>query len=109
VAVNLGEHTITIVRPPTPGPNGDPLPGTGTSTDVGGCSVQPRTSTETTDGRDTIITGLIAYIPAGADIQPTDTIRFKGASYAVDGDPGYWDDLAAAPDHVEVLLRRVSG
>ena len=107
--MTLGEHTITVVRPPKPGPNGDPLPGTGTSTDIDGCSVQPRTSTEATDGRDTIITGKIAYVPAGADIAATDKIKFKGVTYEVDGDLGDWDDLAAEPDHIEVLLRRVTG
>jgi hypothetical protein len=107
--MDLGAHTITIVRPPKPGPNGDPIPGTGSSTDVGGCSVQPRVSTEATDGRDTIITGLIAYVPAGADILSTDQIVFRGVTYAVDGDPGYWDDLTATADHIEVPLRRVSG
>ena len=105
----LGEHTITVVRPPKPGPNGDPLPGTGSSTDVDGCSVQPRVSTEDTAGRDTVISGLIAYVPAGADITATDTIEFRDVVYAVDGDPGYWDDLTATPDHIEVPLRRVSG
>jgi hypothetical protein len=107
--MDLGEQTITVVRPPKPGPNGDPLPGTGSTTDVDGCSVQPRTSTEATDGRDTVISGLIAYVPAGADIQATDKIRFRGVDYAVDGDPGYWDDLSAVADHIEVPLRRVSG
>jgi hypothetical protein len=107
--MDLGAHTITVIRPPKPGPNGDPLPGTGSSTDVDGCSVQPRVSTEATDGRDTVITGLIAYIPAGTDIAPTDQIQFRNELYAVDGDPGFWDDLAATPDHVEVLLRRVAG
>jgi hypothetical protein len=105
----LGEQTITVVRPPKPGPNGDPLPGTGSTTDVGGCSVQPRTSTEATDGRDTVITGLIAFVPPEADIRSTDTIRFNGVDYAVDGDPGFWSDLAAVADHIEVPLRRVSG
>jgi hypothetical protein len=105
----LGEHVITVVRPTERGPDGDPVPGTGMSTDVGGCSVQPRTTTEATDGRDTVISGLIAYVPAGADIRATDRIVFRGVTYAVDGDPGYWDDLSATPDHLEVPLRRVTG
>jgi len=107
--VNLGEHTITVVRPPTRGPDGDPVPGSGTSTDIEGCSVQPRTSTEDTAARNTVITGEVVYVPAGADIRPTDTIRFRDVAYAVDGDPGYWDDLNAVGDHIEVPLRRVSG
>jgi hypothetical protein len=109
VLVSLGEHTITIVRPPRRGPNGDPLPGTGAEVDVEGCSVQPRISTEATDGRDTVISGLIAYIPAGTDITATDTIRWRGDAYAVDGDPGFWDDLGGVADHIEVALRRVAG
>lgn len=107
--MSLGEHTITVVRPPKQGPNGDPLPGTGTETDVDGCSIQPRVSTEDTAGRDTVISGLIAYVPAGSDIKPTDTIRWRGVAYAVDGDPGFWDDLTGSPDHIEVVLRKVSG
>lgn len=105
----LGGHTITVIRPPRKGSDGDPLPGTGTRTDVEGCSVQPRQSTEITDGRDTAITGKIAYIPAGADIHYTDRIEFRGVTYAVDGDPGDWDDLDGQPDHLEILLRRVTG
>lgn len=105
----LGGHTITVVRPPQRGRNGDPVPGTGSETDVDGCSIQPRTSDELTGQRNTVITGLIAYIPAGADIRPTDRIRWRGDLYAVDGDPTVWDDLAGTQDHVEVLLRRVTG
>lgn len=105
----LGYHIITVVRPPERGPNGDPLPGSGSTVDVDGCFVQPRTSTEATDGRDTVITGLIAYVPAGVDIRATDRIVFRGVPYAVDGDPGYWDDMTGSPDHAEVPLRRVTG
>jgi hypothetical protein len=105
----LGDHTITIVRPPATGPDGDPVPGSGSRTDVDGCSVQPRTSTEDTDARDTVVTGKIAFVPAGADILATDRIEFRGVTYAVDGDPGDWDDLSGDPDHLEVLLRRVTG
>lgn len=105
----LGGHTITVVRAAAPGPDGDPVPGAGSRTDVEGCSVQPRTSAEATDGRDTVITGLIVYVPAGADIRATDRIVWHDGTYAVDGDPGAWDDLDGAADHTEVLLRRVTG
>lgn len=105
----LGGHTITVVRPAERGPDGDPLPGTGSEVDVEGCSVQPRTSNEATDARDTVISGLIAYVPASADIRATDRIIWRGDTYAVDGDPGCWDDLTGTPDHLEVPLRRVTG
>lgn len=66
-------------------------------------------STELTGGRDTVITGLIAYIPAGADIHATDRIIWRDVTYAVDGDPAAWDDLDGTADHIEVQLRRVTG
>lgn len=105
----LGGDTITVVRPPERDGNGDPLPGTGSRVDVDGCSVQPRQSTEATDLRNTVITGLIAFVPAGADIRATDRIEWRGETYAVDGDPADWRDLGGVQDHIEVALRRVTG
>jgi hypothetical protein len=105
----LGGHTITRIRPPERDKNGDPVPGSGSEVDIGGCSVQPRQSTEATDLRNTVTTGLVAFVPAGADIAATDRIRWNGTVYAVDGEPAAWDDLNGAPDHVEVALRRVEG
>ncbi|MCO6011417.1 hypothetical protein NE236_41355 [Actinoallomurus purpureus] len=106
--MKLGSHTVTVVRPAGQDPLGDPLPGSAETT-VGGCFVQPRTSTEATDLRDTVITGLIAFLPPGTDVRATDKIRFNGVLYAVDGDPDAWDVLSGRAHHVEVALRRVEG
>lgn len=106
--MRLGGHTLTIVRAAGKDPLGDPLPGS-TETTVTGCFVQPRTSTEATGLRDTVITGLIAFMPAGAAVLATDRIRWNGDLYAVDGDPADWDDINGKPHHHEVPLRRVEG
>ena len=105
----LGGHTITVIRPPERDGNGDPKPGTGGRTDVDGCSVQPRQSVEANDLRNTVTTGLVAFVPAGADIRATDRIEWRGVTYAVDGEPADWQDLDAVPSHVEVALTRVEG
>lgn len=110
----IGSHTVTVIRPPQRDKRGDPVPGTGTETDLDGCSVQPRggaapTSSEATDLRDTVTTGLVVYVPPGADIKATDQVRWKGTVYQVDGDPAVWEDLDAVPDHSEVFLKRVEG
>lgn len=106
---DLGAHTITVIRPPARDKNGDPVPGSGTQVDVDGCSVQPRQSTEATDLRNTVTTGLIAFIPPGVEVKATDRIVHKGVTYAVDGEPADWDDLEAVPSHLEVALKRVEG
>lgn len=105
----LGDQTITVVRPPKRGKNGDPLPGTGSEFDIEGCSVQPRQSTEATDLRDTVTTGLVVFAPGRPDILETDRIRYRGNLYAVDGEPAFWDELDGEPEHAEVQLKRVKG
>lgn len=107
--MRLGSHTLTVVRDAGKDPLGDPLPGGATETTVTGCFVQPRSSTEQTDMRDTVTTGLVAFMPAGTDVLATDRIRWGGALYAVDGDPAAWEELNGNAHHLEVLLRRVEG
>jgi hypothetical protein len=107
--VSLGSHTIIRIRLPERDKNGDPKPGTGSEINIEGCSVQPRQSTEATDLRNTVTTGLIVFAPGRPDILPVDRIRWDGVTYAVDGEPAFWEDLEAAEDHAEITLRRVEG
>ncbi|MCW2904923.1 MAG: hypothetical protein JWO67_7188 [Streptosporangiaceae bacterium] len=104
----LGGHTVTVVRPAGKDRFGDPLSGV-IETDVAGCYVQPRTSTEQTDQRDTVITGLIVFMPPTADVLATDKVRWLGGLYQVDGDPARWADVHARSHHIQVALRRVEG
>jgi hypothetical protein len=106
-------ETITVVRP---GPvvdtdgYGNDVRGADVETDVAGCAVAPRTSTENVDARDQIIEGLTVWPPAGTDIQATDKIRRGGVLYEIDGDPGAWRSPftgLAAP--MRLSLTRVTG
>ena len=115
MAFRLGSHVVTIVRPAGKDAFGDPLAGS-TETVVTGCFVQPRSaasgqsaSTEQTDLRDTVITGLVAFMPPTADVRATDKIRWLGDLYQVEGDPSRWPDVRARNHHIEVVLRRVEG
>lgn len=109
MAVRLGAHTVTVIRPTGKDTfSGDWLTGA-TETTVKGCFVQPRSSNEQTDLRDQVVTGLIAFLPAGVDIVATDRLRYAGKTYQVDGDPARWDDDHGVPHHIEVGLREVTG
>ncbi|GAA0632186.1 hypothetical protein GCM10010174_61490 [Kutzneria viridogrisea] len=90
-------------------PRGDPLPFT-THT-VEGCGFAPRTATEDVDRRDTVITGLTLYAPAGADIRPTDRIvRVDGTVWEIAGEPGdWWTPLTGWHPGLEIAVTRVTG
>lgn len=96
-------ETLTAVRPGGKDKFGDPLPAT--ETDVAGCVVWPRSSTETENHSDTVIVGLSVLFPSGTDIKATDQVRRAGVLYDVDGEPGTWD----ADTGIEVALTRGTG
>lgn len=106
---DLGSQTVTVVRGPGLDWQGDPLPDPPVEVDVAGCMVQPRTTNEQTDQRDTVRTGLTAWLPAGTDIRATDRVRYAGELHHVDGNPFRWVDFGGVEHHVEVDLRRVEG
>lgn len=78
-------------------------------TDIPGCSVQPRSGSERTDQRDTVVTLLTAFLPPGSDVIPTDQLRYRGDLYEIDTRPESWIDLHAREHHVKLQLRRVEG
>lgn len=107
--MRLGGHTVTVVRPVGFDRHGDPLPGDPTETVVTGCSVQPASTTEDLDGRDTVAELWDLYAPAGTDLRATDRVRFGGILLEVDGEPLSWDDHRGTAHHLEVRLKRVTG
>lgn len=107
--MRLGGHTVTVVRPTGWDRHGDPLTGDPDETEVTGCSVQPASTTEDLDGRDTVAGLWDLFTPAGVDIRATDRIRWRGELYEVDGAPQQWDDERGSGHHLEVRLRRVTG
>lgn len=84
-------ETITISRPGGTDPFGDPLPGA--THPVDGCVIWQNSSTETMQGRDTIVTSMTVLAPVGSDILATDKVYLPGddtaksARWQVNGDP----------------------
>lgn len=79
-------------------------------TDVAGCMVAPRSSSEDNDGRTAMIVGLTVYLPAGTDLQPADRLEVRGVVYEVDGEPGDWrNPYTDTRAGLEVAVQRVTG
>lgn len=108
MSLSMGPHTITVLRAPqiqadygnATRPDWDHP----TSVDVPGCSVQPVQADEYTIDRDTTTTRWQAWVPATADLEPSDRIAWNGQTYDVDGDVMRWDFPPL--DHLVVILRR---
>lgn len=106
--MELGHDTVEIIRPAKKNAFGDPTGPPAAPRRVTGCSVQPASSSEQTDQRDTVTTSWRVFLPGGTDLAATDRVRWNGAEYEVIGEPDRW-----APDgqdhHVQAQLRRVRG
>lgn len=70
--------------------------------------VQPATTTEQTDGRQTTLTRWRVFLPASMDVLVTDRLEWRGLIFEVDGEPERWYRRGAA-HHVELLARRIEG
>lgn len=106
-------ETITVVRPATTTDRyGNAISDwtSATRTDIDGCAVAPRSSSEDNIGRQAVIVGLTVYAPAGADIRPTDRLEVRGDDYEVDGDVGDWrNPFTGSRPGLEVPVKRVAG
>lgn len=111
-------ETITVRRPSSPaaiGARGDPLPYT--TFTVEGCVFAPHVTTgenvssEDTDRRDTVYTGLALYAPPDADIQPIDRIvRADGTLWEVMGEAADWmSPFTGWHPGRQLAVRRVTG
>lgn len=88
-----------------------------TRTPVDALAVWPRSSiggassTEDTQGRDTVIVGLTAVLPFGTTVHATDRLEYGGLVWEIQGEPGVWGPSPFTGDvaGVEVALRRVEG
>lgn len=106
----LGSDTVTVLRGRTRNTSGN-WTGMDVGTDVTGCSVQPTSSTESTDRGELLITNATAYLPPGTDILATDRVQWLGDIYAVNGPPARWRDETGNEDHVQaqLLLKKGQG
>lgn len=76
---------------------------------IDGCSMQPASTSLSTDGR---VLGIrdeyTLFAPPGADIKAGDRIAFDGKTYEIDGDVRV-QPAALRLDHIEITLRRFEG
>lgn len=107
-------ETVTVQRPTEYSDYGDPLaPAEFT---LSGVAFAPRSSTELSNQRNTVIVGMTMYAPYGSDVRPIDTIirtnpvTSETETYNVDGEVGPWlHPLTGWAAGTEVALRRVTG
>lgn len=111
----LGPHTITVVVAGTTTDRGnnavpDWSPAAVTeSPPITGCFVQPRSSSENTDGRDQRITGWQLFAPGDTVLSALDRVRWNDLTLEVDGEVGPWSDRLGRARQLEVALKRVEG
>lgn len=76
---------------------------------IGGCSVQPASTTLSEDGR---VLGIneqwTAYLPEGSDVRAGDRIEFEGQIYEINGEPKRWT-AAAFLSNIQLNLTRWEG
>lgn len=70
--------------------------------------LQQTSTTEVTVGRDTVMADWTLFLGADAVIGPSDRVEANGATYEVVGQPAVVYGRAA-PHHLEVRLRSVTG
>lgn len=106
---------VTVVRAGAlPSPDGgDPLPdwGPAATTVAYPGDFQPLASahsaTEDVVGQQRTESTHTAYMPASADVKPTDRLRFQGLDYEVEGVERWRMD--GADHHIEVRCYRITG
>lgn len=74
------------------------------------CHFLPRTSSEQTDGRDTVVIGLTLIAPGGTDLKATDRVmrQLDGTEWTIEGEPGDYRKRGRSRA-VIAALKRVTG
>lgn len=89
-----------------------------TSHTIAGCALAPssgssgqQASTENTDRRDTVVSGMILYGPPNADIVATDVVELAdGTRWQADGGVGPWNSpWTGWQAGIELALTRATG
>lgn len=76
-----------------------------TSITVGGCSVQPNTTSRDFDGRTVQVTeDWTLYAPYGSDIKAGDRIEWEGVTFEINGAPMPWKSPTGRVSHVWARL-----
>ncbi|MER6809985.1 head-tail adaptor protein [Spirillospora sp. NPDC000708] len=84
--------------------------GDGAARDTVEACVQPNGSSETTGGRDTVVTHIRVYLHPGTDVTATDRIEWNDNTYEIDGEPQRWPDPTGGGEHhVELTATHTAG
>jgi hypothetical protein len=109
VSFNLGQPMIVCTRTVTGTDSDGNDVYSEAQTTVSG-AYAPGGSTELIQGRDTVTTQPIVYLPAGTVVNPADNIIVAGVRYLVDGSPNNWaNPFTGWVPGVEVKLLVVTG
>lgn len=112
MGISFWRQTITRIRPGQKDIRGSIVPdwNNADTLEISGCSVQPATTSLSQDGRILGVSeGLIAYVPASADIKAGDKIVYSGNEYAISGEPQMWPSASGGMDHWNLNLVRWEG
>lgn len=106
-------QTVTRIRPGTKESRGSIIPDWSenkvSTLTIGGCSMQPASTSLSEDGRILGISDLYTlFAPSDADIKAGDRIAFDSKTYTIDGDVRV-QPAAARLQHIQVTLRRYNG
>lgn len=105
------KDTVKRIRPGTKESRGSIIPDwtTATEKEIGGCSMQPASTSLSQDGR---VLGLLdeyqLFLPPDADIQAGDRISYNGQVFEIDGEVRV-QPAALRLDHIEIRLKRHAG
>ena len=104
--------TVTRLRAATVTQRGSAVPDWSNPSrlEIGGCCVQPSSTSLTTDGRvQGTSEGLTCYLPPGADVKAGDRILYSGETYAIMGEPKTWKSPTGRVSHIEIQIERWYG
>lgn len=104
-------QTVTRIRPATKTVRGSVVPDweNAKSKEINGVSMQPASTSLSTDGRVLGISDRYTlFAPPIADIKAGDRIVFDGKTYEIDGDVRIQPSVLNL-DHIEITLRRYNG
>lgn len=106
-------QTITVLRDVAGGVDewGDPATASITRSDIAGCAIAPRYSSEPDAlGRNGVIVGLTVFAPYGTDILFSDRIEIAGTVYLIEGSPENWlNPFTGSTPGMEISLTRGVG
>lgn len=110
--ISWWNDTISRKRPGTKTERGSVIPDWSTASElvIGGCHVQPASTSLTQDGRiEGLFEGMTLYAPATADIKAGDHIIYNGNEYAINGEVKDWPSPTGQLAHLVINLVRWSG